>query len=76
MNTLSLRFGITSMLLLVTAVGLHSRKEIIPNYYPPSHLPSQIDGWTGTDKALDQETRDILGPGEFLVRDYKNASGT
>ena len=28
----------------------------------------------GTDGVLDQETLDILGPGEFLMRDYENAS--
>jgi EpsI family protein len=37
-------------------------------------LPRQIDGWTGTDSVLDQQTLDILGPGDFLVRDYENAS--
>jgi hypothetical protein len=73
LNAQSLRFGIASLLLLVTAVGLRSRKEIIPIHDPPSSIPSQIDGWKGTDRALDQETLDILGPGEFLVRDYNSA---
>ena len=55
-----------------------SRPIRAASIFPPreslSSLPSQIDGWTGTDSALDQETLDILGPGEFLVRDYENAS--
>ena len=36
----------------------------------------QIDGWTGTDSVLDQQTLDILGPGEFLVRDYEERAAS
>ena len=62
--------------MLATAIVLqaHSNTEIIPAHDPLSSLVSQIDGWTGTDEALDQQTLDILGPGEFLVRDYENAT--
>ena len=76
MNTGSLRFGIAAVLMLATALLLqaHSRSEFYPPRTPLSSVPSQIDGWTGTDSALDQQTLDILGPGEFLVRDYENAS--
>jgi EpsI family protein len=72
----SLRFGITAALMLATALVLHAHggKEFIPTPPPLSSLPLQIDGWTGTDSVLDQQTLDILGPGEFLVRDYENAS--
>jgi exosortase D (VPLPA-CTERM-specific) len=69
-----LRFGITIVLMLSTALGLRTRKEIIPNYDPPSSLPSQIDGWKGTDGVLDPDTLRVLGHGEFLVRQYQNAS--
>jgi EpsI family protein len=60
------------VLMLATALVLqaHSRGELFPPRPSLSSLPSQIDGWTGTDDALDQQTLDILGPGEFLVRDY------
>jgi len=76
MNTGSLRFGITAALMLATALVLqaHSRSEFFPPRTPLSSLPSQINGWTGTDSVLDQQTLDILGPGEFLVRDYENTS--
>ncbi len=72
----SLRFGIAAALMLATALGLwaHSGTEIIPPHQPLSSLPLQIGGWTGIDSVLDQQTLDILGPGEFLVRDYENAS--
>src|SRR5258708_5323310 len=76
MNTKSLRFGIVAVLMLATALVLqaHSRIEFFPPRASLSSLPQQIDGWTGTDSVLDQETLDILGPGEFLIRDYENAS--
>jgi EpsI family protein len=76
MNTGSLRFGIAAVLMLATALVLqaHSRSEFNPPRASLGSLPSQIDGWTGTDSVLDQQTLDILGPGEFLVRDYENAS--
>jgi EpsI family protein len=76
MNARSLRFGIVAVLMLATALVLqaHSRNEFFPPRASLSSLPLQIDGWTGTDSVLDQDTLDILGPGEFLVRDYENAS--
>jgi EpsI family protein len=72
----TVRFGIAAALLLATAIVLraHSHREIYPPRAPLSSLPSQIDGWTGIDDALDQQTLDILGPGDFLVRDYENAA--
>jgi EpsI family protein len=74
MNAGSFRFGIAAVLMLATAIVLqaHSRNEVFPPRPSLSSLPSQIDGWTGTDETLDQQTLDILGPGEFLVRDYEN----
>jgi EpsI family protein len=75
MNSSSLRFGVVGALLLATAILLqaHSHNEVFPPREPLSSLPSQIDGWTGTDETLDQQTLEILGPGEFLLRDYENA---
>jgi len=72
----SLRFGIPAVLMLATALVLqaHSRSEFFPPRTPLSSLPSEIDGWKGTDSVLDQETLEILGPGEFLVRTYEDAS--
>jgi EpsI family protein len=71
-----LRFTIAALLMLATAVGLqaHSQNEVFPPRQPLSSLPAQIDNWAGTDEAIDQETLDILGKGEFLQRDYADAS--
>lgn len=76
MQSSPLRFGIVAVPMLATALVLqaHSGKEYFPPRASLSSLPSQIDGWTGRDETLDQQTLDILGPGEFLVRDYENAS--
>jgi len=76
MNAGSLRFWIVAVIMLATALVLqaHSRSEFFPPRESLSSLPPQIDGWKGTDSVLDQDTLDILGPGEFLVRDYENAS--
>jgi EpsI family protein len=68
------RFWIVAAIMLATAIGLQAREEIIVKCDPPSSLPLQIDGWTGTDILIDQQTLDILGPGKFLLRDYRNAS--
>jgi EpsI family protein len=78
MSTRSLRFGIAAALMLATAIVLqaHSRSEYFPPREPIGTLPSHIDGWTGTDETLDQQTLEILGPGEFLVRDYENATAS
>lgn len=69
----SLRFGIVAVLMLAATLVLqaHSHSEFFPPRAPLNSLPLQIDGWTGTDEPLDQQTLDILGPGEFLVRDYE-----
>src|SRR5271157_2708551 len=68
MNTVAFRFTSAALLMLATALLLqaHSRGEYSPPREPLSSLPSQIDGWTGTDEPMDQQTLDILGHGEFL----------
>jgi len=48
----------------------HSRNEVFAAHLPLQSFPAQIGGWNGTDEVIDQETRDVLGPGEFLSRDY------
>jgi EpsI family protein len=76
MKSGSLRFAIAALLMLATALVLqaHSRGEFFPARNSLSSLPSQIGGWTGTDDVIDQQTLDILGPGEFLTRDYEKTS--
>ncbi len=71
------RFGMVAVPMLATAIGLqaHSSTEIVPQHQPLSSLPSQIDGWTGTDEpSLDEETLEILGHPEYVLREYENAN--
>ena len=69
----SIRFGIVALPMLATAIGLqaHSSTEIIKHV---GTLHSQIGSWTGTDIPIDKDTLDILGPGEYLLREYQNMS--
>jgi EpsI family protein len=68
-----LRFSAAAAMMLATALVLqaHSRSEYFPPRTSLTSLPSQIDGWSGTNNVLDKQTLEILGPGEFLVRDYE-----
>ena len=61
-----------AVLLAGTALLLQARSgsEVVPPRTPLSAFPSELNGWTGTDVQLDKEVLDILGPGDFLVRDY------
>ena len=70
MNAGSLRFGIVAALMLATALLLqaHSRSESFPPRASLSSLPLQIDGWTGTDNALDQEWQLVpVGDGTYKI---------
>ncbi len=72
----TLRFSLVALPILATAIGLQARphSEVFPARAPLSSLPSQIDGWTGTDDVLDQQTLEILGHPEYVLREYKDGS--
>ena len=71
-----LRFTVAAVLMAVTAVLLEarSRSEFFPERESLNSLPSKLDHWTGRDIRLDQQTLDILGAGEFLLRDYDDVN--
>lgn len=70
------RFFAAALLMLATGAYLwaHSQDEVVPPRQALSSLPAQIDGWTGKDYTLDEETLDILGHPEYVVRTYSEAS--
>jgi EpsI family protein len=73
------RFWIAGSLLAGTALLLHARNksEIIPAREPLASFPRTLGGWISSDIPLSQEVRDVLGPGDFLLRDYQDqASGS
>jgi EpsI family protein len=68
------RFFLAAGLIALTAILLQarSRTEIIPPRSPLSSFPPQLGNWSSRDIPLDKETLDVLGPGEFLLRDYRD----
>jgi exosortase D (VPLPA-CTERM-specific) len=68
-------FVVVVLLLASAALLLHarSRTEVIAPRVQLSDFPRTLDSWSGTDVSIDKETLDILGPGDFLLREYENA---
>jgi EpsI family protein len=68
----SLRFWIAVLLLAGTGLLLHLRADTDQNppSEPLSQIPAVIGGWNGSDQPIDQETRNVLGAGDFLSRIY------
>ncbi|MGB8917579.1 MAG: exosortase C-terminal domain/associated protein EpsI [Candidatus Sulfotelmatobacter sp.] len=67
-----LRFVLAAALIALTGILLQARgtTEIIASRLRLSLFPAQLGNWTGKDVPLDKDTLDVLGPGDFLVRDY------
>ncbi len=72
-----LRFAVLVVLLAGVGVLLHhhDRPEVLPARLPLSSFPFQIGSWHGTSLPISAEALSVLGPGEFLMRDYENAVG-
>lgn len=70
------RFIIAVALLAGTALLLEGRNgsEIIAARRPLGSFPRSFDGWTGTDIPIDEDVLAVLGPGDFLLRDYQDPS--
>ena len=68
----SARFWVVALLLAGTALLLQVRgsRDLIPASQPLAQVPTTIMGYTGRDVPIDQETLDLLGVGDFLLRDY------
>ena len=71
-KTVPVRFIVAAALLAVTALSLEllARNEVFPPRESLGSLPAQFGAWTGSDESIDQQQLDILGAGEFLLRDY------
>jgi hypothetical protein len=67
-----LRSGLLVVVLLATFGLLHARnrQEILPARTPLSNFPLAIGVWEGKQLQIDSETRQILGPGDYLSRNY------
>jgi len=65
-----IRFGVAAALLVATGLFLHGRNEIVPARQPLASFPHQLGDWSGTDVEIPQDVRNVLGPGDFLLRVY------
>jgi EpsI family protein len=68
------RFVLAVLLIGSAAVFLQARQraEVFPPRLPLQSFPTQLGDWTGTDVPIDKNTLDVLGPGDFLLRDYED----
>jgi len=66
------RFWTVALLLLITALILHTRGDVdfVPESQPLSLMPQAIGGYTSQDIPMDEETLAVLGKGDFLNRTY------
>jgi EpsI family protein len=70
------RFVPVALLLAATAVILQARtaKEILPTHEDLSTFPMQIRDWHGRELEIAPDSLEVLGPGQFLLRDYLRSS--
>jgi EpsI family protein len=63
-------------LVLLASTGLflqaRSRKEVFPPRLPLTSFPKQLGAWSGTDVEIPKDVLEVLGPGDFLLRVYRN----
>lgn len=70
-----LRFFLAVMLLGSTGWFLRSRDgEVIPGHESLKTFPLQLGDWVGSNLEIPKDVSDVLGPGEFLFRNYSNIS--
>jgi EpsI family protein len=79
MSTIGSSWGRFSLLVLVfaTTLGLlkaRNQEEILPTHQSLASFPLSFGGWQGRDQQISAETREVLGPGDFLSRDYVDPS--
>jgi len=67
-----LRFVLAAALIVLTAILLQARgrNEVFPPRLPLQSFPLQLGPWTGIERPISKDVLDVLGPGEFIVRDY------
>jgi exosortase D (VPLPA-CTERM-specific) len=71
------RFLAAALLMAATGTYLwaHSQDEVLPARQPLTSLPMQMNGRNATSFTLDQQSFDILGNPEYILRDYEDPSG-
>jgi EpsI family protein len=74
MKNSAARFIVATLLIAATAIFLqsHAGSEVFPPRLELKQFPSKIDGWTGSDVAIDKEALDVLRPSDYLLRVYQS----
>ena len=70
------RFAIAVVLLGGAVLLLHARNsaEVLPNREPLESFPHSIQSWSSIDVPLSKDVRDVLGPGDFLLRNFHDSA--
>lgn len=73
-GTLGIRFIPVALLMGVTALFVHGRGtgDQLPPRRELASFPDQVGEWKGTRLNIRAEVLDVLGPGEYTDRLYKN----
>jgi EpsI family protein len=71
-----MRFSVLALLLFATLSLLRARgkEEVLPARESLNAFPLVLGDWQGRDLLISPATREVLGPGDFLSRDYFNFS--
>lgn len=74
MTRSALRFLLAVLLLAASAIFLYARQfgEVLPPRLPLSSFPLEMGKWRGTDVSIAKDVLHTLGPGDFLLRVYRN----
>lgn len=72
----SYRFALATILLAGTALFLHGRNgaEIVPPHETFASFPYHLGTWAGSDINIAPDVLEVLGPGDFLTRVYRDAA--
>ena len=76
MRNSTLRFVVAALMIASAGIFLQSRArgEVLSSTPSLKEFPAHLDRWSGEDIAIDQETLDVLGHGDFLHRVYQTES--
>lgn len=74
MKKTTAQFVLAALIITATAVFLraHTRAESFPSRLTLGSFPTQVGTWEGSDVALSKDTLEVLGPGDFLLRVYRD----
>ncbi|MGH9325815.1 MAG: exosortase C-terminal domain/associated protein EpsI [Terriglobia bacterium] len=65
-------FPVALLVLAIFFLHAHSRAEILPMRKRMASFPARIGPWDGTTLTIPAEDLSVLGPGEFLERNYQH----